>query len=204
MKPSDIASGYDGLADIWNGDDFDRSNGIEQHRRAIAFCSAKGRALDVGCGSSGRIIELMLENGFDAEGLDLSDRMLELARARHPNTRFHQADICEWVAENSYDFVSAWDSIWHVPLSEQATVLRKLMGCLNTNGVLVFTMGGLDAESEITDSAMGPEMYYSTLGVSKTLALIEETGCTCRHLEYDQHPEPHVYVIVQKTAQKRG
>ena len=153
MKPSAIASGYDGLAAIWNGGKFDRTNGIEQHRRAIAFCSGYGKALDVGCGSSGRIIELMLENGFDAEGLDLSDRMIEMARTRHPGTTFHQADVCEWVPVSSYDFVSAWDSIWHVPLGEHVRVLRKLMGCLNTNGVFIFTMGGLDSETQKTDHA---------------------------------------------------
>jgi len=30
------------------------------------------------------------------------------------------------------------------------------------------------------------------------LEVIARAGCVCRHLEYDQHPEPHLYLIVQK------
>jgi RimJ/RimL family protein N-acetyltransferase len=43
-------------------------------------------------------------------------------------------------------------------------------------------------------------MYHATLGIPKTLQVLAEAGCVCRHLEYDQHPEAHVYVIAQKLA----
>ena len=132
------------------------------------------------------------------EGLDISPRMIELARERHPEVKFHLADVCEWSPILKYDFISAWDSIWHVPLAEHQAVLRKLFGCLRPGGVCIFTMGGLNHEAEKTDSAMGPEMYYSTLGIPKTLELIDSTDCVCKHLEYDQYPEPHVYLIAQR------
>ena len=45
---------------------------------------------------------------------------------------------------------------------------------------------------------MGPEMYYSSLGVNGFLALVSRLGGVCRHLEYDQYPELHTYMIVQK------
>jgi RimJ/RimL family protein N-acetyltransferase len=41
-------------------------------------------------------------------------------------------------------------------------------------------------------------MYHATLGIPKTLQILAEAGCVCRHLEYDQHPELHVYIIAQK------
>ena len=196
--PVDIAAGYDQLADFWNSDGFDRSNGIDQHQRALAFCQHKGRALDIGCGSSSRIIDLLLQQGFNVEGLDVSPRMLELAMRRQPQVAFHLADIREWSPTGRYDFISAWDSIWHVPLADQKAVLTKMFGLLDRGGVCIFTMGGLDDEGEKTDSVMGPEMYYATLGIEKTLALVSEAGCVCKHLEFDQYPEPHVYLIVQR------
>jgi hypothetical protein len=45
---------------------------------------------------------------------------------------------------------------------------------------------------------MGPQMYYSVLGIPNLLKLISEAGCICRHLEYDQYPELHLYVIAQR------
>jgi RimJ/RimL family protein N-acetyltransferase len=64
--------------------------------------------------------------------------------------------------------------------------------------VLVFTTGGTDAPSEIQNSCMGQPMYHATLGIPGTLRVLSGSGCVCRHLEYDQHPELHVYLIVQK------
>lgn len=100
----------------------------------------------------------------------------------------------------SYDQLAGqWASdIWHIPLSEQTQVLTRIMRALNPGGVFLFTTGGLDKPSEKTDAFMGPEMYYSVLGIPDTLELIAKCGCVCRHLEYDQHPELHVYMIVQK------
>ena len=34
--------------------------------------------------------------------------------------------------------------------------------------------------------------------IPQTLKLIDECGCICRHLEYDQYLESHLYLIVQK------
>jgi RimJ/RimL family protein N-acetyltransferase len=66
--------------------------------------------------------------------------------------------------------------------------------------VLVFTMGGTDGPSEKQGSCMGPPMYHATLGIPKALHVLAEAGCACRHLEYDQHPELHVYIVAQKLA----
>ena len=100
--------------------------------------------------------------------------MIELAKQRHPNVTFHHADICEWEFPRKYDFISAWDSIWHLPLVQQEPVLKKILHGLTSGGICIFTTGGLDAPSEKVDSAMGPQMYYSVLGIPNLLKLISE------------------------------
>jgi SAM-dependent methyltransferase len=200
MTPQEIAASYDRIAARWNDDAFPRSNGIQQHERALAFLEHQRHALDVGCGCSGRIIDLLKSQGFAVEGVDISRRMIELAEQRHADVEFHHADICAWKPTRQYDFISAWDSIWHLPLSEQEPVLKKLLNALTPNGICIFTMGGLDAPSEKVDSAMGPPMYYSVIGIPRTLMLLADAHCVCRHLEYDQYPELHVYVIAQRSS----
>jgi len=198
MKPEKIAEGYDQLAAQWASESFPKGNGIAQHERAIAFLKEKRRALDIGCGSSGRFIDLLLDHGFTVEGVDISRRMLSLARERHPDVNFHHADICRWDIPGKYDLVSAWDSIWHVPLSQHEAVMTKIVNSLASGGVFIFTTGGVDKPGDKTDAFMGPEMYYSALGIPALLALLDRLGCVCRHLEYDQYPEQHLYVIAQK------
>lgn len=198
MDPEDIGKGYDQIADVWRSDRFGNRNGMEQHERAIAFLKQKDSALDIGCGCNGRFIDLLQGHGFEVEGIDISERMIDLAKKRNPDVTFHHADICKWQLPRRYDFITAWDSIWHIPLSEQESVLGKVLSGLNSAGVCIFTTGGVDAPQEKTDSVMGPEMYYSVLGIPRILEVISESGCVCRHLEYDQYPELHLCIIAQK------
>ena len=147
------------------------------------------------------MVELLLGEDFEVEGLDVSGEMVRLARERHPGVTFHLADICTWELPRRYDFISAWDSIWHAPLAEHEGILHKLCGGLTPGGVLIFSSGGLDAPEERTNDLMGQPVYHATLGLPRLLELVADAGCVCRHLEYDQHPELHVYFIVQKSGE---
>ena len=198
MKPTDIGRVYNQITHLWECDKFNRNNGIEQHERAISFVKSRGKALDVGCGCTGRFIDLLLREGFTVEGVDIAEKMVSLAQKRHPEITFHLQDICEWDIPQEYDFITAWDSIWHIPLGQQEKVLTKLISSLNANGVLIFSCGGTDNEEEHKDSFMGSEIYYSSLGINGFLEVFIKMGCICRHLEYDQYPELHTYFIVQK------
>jgi 2-polyprenyl-3-methyl-5-hydroxy-6-metoxy-1,4-benzoquinol methylase len=91
MNPQMTAESYDKLASHWNSDEFNRGNGIEQHKRAFRFAGRKRNAIDVGCGSSGRVIDLLISEGFEAEGLDISPEMIRMAKQRHPEVLFHLA-----------------------------------------------------------------------------------------------------------------
>jgi len=172
--------------------------GIPQLERALRFTTARQYALDIGCGCSGRFIDRLIAQGLHVEGLDVSERIIALAKHRHPNVAFHHADICQWNLPRRYDVIVAWDSIWHVPLEEQTAVMEKICRGLTQHGVCLFTMGGLDEPGEKADSYMGPPMYYSSLGIRQTLELLARCGCVCRHLEFDQYPEQHLYIIAQK------
>lgn len=204
METRETASNYDKIARHWASDAFNSSNGISQHERALQFLKEPGSAIDVGCGSSGRFIDLLLSRDFQVEGLDISAGMLALARERHPEVIFHHADICEWEFTKGYDFISAWDSIWHVPLDRHPAVLRKLCAGLNPGGVLIFTSGGVDVPDEVTNPFQGQPLYHAALGIPKLLRLIDRSECVCRHLEYDQYPERHLYLIVQKAQAAAG
>jgi RimJ/RimL family protein N-acetyltransferase len=88
--------------------------------------------------------------------------------------------------------------VWHVPLAQQEVVLTRLCRGLSAGGVLVFSTGGTDVPEEKQNSCMGPPMYHAALGIPRTLHVLAEAGCVCRHLEYDQYPEAHVYLIAQR------
>jgi SAM-dependent methyltransferase len=200
MTPQETAQSYDNLASHWISKKFNRGNGIKQHQRALMFSKNRESAIDIGCGSSGRIIELLLAEGFEVEGLDISPEMLRLAKEMHSAQTFHLADICEWDFPKQYDFISAWDSIWHAPLEQHEPILKKLCEGLKNEGILIFTSGGLDEPGDGSNPFLGQPLYHASLGIPKLLEVVSEKQCICRHLEYDQKQagEGHIYLIVQK------
>lgn len=198
MKPIDIGRAYNQITHLWESEKFNRSNGIRQHEKAISFTQNQGNALDIGCGCTGRIIDLLLSKGFTPEGVDISEEMIKLAKQKHPQIEFYHQDICEWILPKKYDFITAWDSIWHIPLEEYGNVLTKIVDSLNIGGVFIFSFGGTNKPGDHKDDIMGPEVYYSTLGTNGFLSLLIKLGCICKHLEYDQYPNPHTYLVVQK------
>lgn len=198
MKPSEIGKAYDQIVQKWTDEKFNRENGIAAHKRALAFLKEGKTALDAGCGCTGRFFDLFIENGLTPEGIDISDKMVELVSEKYPDLSIHHADICQWQPTSHYDFISGWDSIWHVPLEEKESLIRKLCQALTPGGVFIFSTGGVDAPESITDDTMGPTVYYSTLGIPKYLEVFADENCICRHLEYDQYSELHLFFIVQK------
>ena len=203
MDPEALGREYYKIAAHWQ-EPFLQKNGLTQFERAIRFTTNHGPALDIGCGSSGRFIDLLRKNGFSPEGLDVSEKMIALARERHPEVPFYHADISKWTFPKKYDFISAWDSTWHLPLHLQEPVLQKICAGLADQGVFIFTTGGLDGPHEKPDSSMGIEVWLSVLGIPNTLELLGRFGCVCRHLEYDQYPEKHLYIVAQKRLSSAG
>jgi SAM-dependent methyltransferase len=140
----------------------------------------------------------MLNNGFNVEGLDFSKEMLKLAQQKHPEVIFHYADICQWSFSKKYDFISAWDSVWHAPLKYQAGILKKLCQALTPNGILIYTSGAVDDAGEVSNDCLGQLLYHAALGVPAILKIIDACQCVCRHLENDDWPSNHLDVIIQK------
>jgi trans-aconitate methyltransferase len=201
VTPEQTAQTYNRIAQHWDTPAFNRMNGIAQHERALAFAASPGIALDLGCGSSGRIMTLLRARGWEVEGLDYSEEMLARARRHHPDVVFHHADICTWQFPRTFDFISAWDSIWHVPLPDQLPVLSKICAALAPAGVCIFTTGGVETPNEVTNPCFGEPLYHAAPGIPAILEVLATSGCACRHLEYDgPKGDTHVYLIAQRLA----
>lgn len=106
-------------------------------------------------------------------------------------------DICTWETTKKFDFILAWDSIFHLPFSMQEPVVTKLCKMLVENGVLVYTFG--DGCGEHTDEWHSEQFYYSSIGINGNLSVLMKNQMVCKHLELDQFPENHVYLVAQKT-----
>lgn len=60
--------------------------------------------LDVGCGT-GEHVRLLMERGFEVQGLDLDPDLLKVAAKKNPACRFHRADMCAFEIPDRFDAV---------------------------------------------------------------------------------------------------
>jgi SAM-dependent methyltransferase len=196
LIPESTGKSYDAIAHWWRDQERSSTSGLEYLRRAIARCGRKRHALDVGCGSAGRIMHELLDAGFHVTGVDVSAAMLALAREAHPEATFVRADMCAWNPPDEYDLIVAWDSTFHVPYASQAHVTRKLCRALAPAGVLLMTAGGRDGE--VQGVMAGQSFYYSSLDADAYRRIVDEEGCPCELLEWDQPPDAHIVIMARR------
>jgi len=93
---------------------------IHAHQR-----SAGRRLLDLACGSGAHLVHL--SETFDAQGLDLSPDLLDLARQRLPGLTFHQADMAEFDLGERFDVLTClFSSIGYLKTLER---VRQAVDC---------------------------------------------------------------------------
>jgi ubiquinone/menaquinone biosynthesis C-methylase UbiE len=110
--------------------------------RLVAICgehlrSEGTRWLDVACGT-GRHLEYLKER-YEIEGLDISPELLAMARQRHPDVRFHHADMMAFDLGKTFDIVTClFSSIGYVKTLEN---LSRAVACmarhLTPGGIMV-------------------------------------------------------------------
>jgi ubiquinone/menaquinone biosynthesis C-methylase UbiE len=103
------------------------------------------RVLDLGCGN-GRLYDLFKEIGSDYTGIDVSAKMIEIARAKFPDGNFKlQKNPSEIKFQNhTFDEVYCLSVFHHIPSLElRLKLLKEIKRVLKPGGNLVMTVWNL-------------------------------------------------------------
>ncbi len=95
------------------------------------------RLLDVACGTGLHLEHL--KGHFEAEGLDLSPELLEIARERNPALTFHRADMRSFALDSRYDVVTClFSSIGYMTtLDDLHRAIARMADHLVLGGLLI-------------------------------------------------------------------
>jgi SAM-dependent methyltransferase len=102
-----------------------------------------GPICDLGCGP-GHVARFLSEQGAHVLGMDLSPRMIELARQLNGGIAFQVGNMAALdVADASWGGIVAFYSIIHLPRTQIASVLREFWRVLRPGGevLLAFHIG---------------------------------------------------------------
>ena len=128
----------------WNKEEF-FSTGEEEIGRVFSFMERAsirvpcGSFLDFGCGV-GRICRPLRKQFEQGIGVDISPKMIELARTYVPDVEFlvNQNDSLERLEDNSIDFIYSHIVLQHIPNEYQKRYLEEFLRILKPGGLAAF------------------------------------------------------------------
>jgi SAM-dependent methyltransferase len=127
--------------------------------------------LDLGCGAGDPIARYLLSKNFRVAGVDFSEPMLAIARARFPEGRWLHADMRTLALDERFDGIVGWHSFFHLTPEEQRGVLARLALHLRPAGALMLTVGpgageviGRVGDDPVYHSSLEPQEYVALLG----------------------------------------
>lgn len=197
MNSRKLGENYNKIARWWTKTQMKNPEyGMSYIRKAMGFAKNESKFLDIGCGGTGRVIDEALRNRFEVTGIDVSSKMIELAKEKHPHINILNVDFMEWESKDQFDLIIAWDSLFHAPITHQTDITIKMCQMLNTGGILLFTSGAYAGEA--SGKMKGVLFKYGTIGYRGYLDIIEKMNCKIILIEEDQFPSGHLVVMCQK------
>jgi SAM-dependent methyltransferase len=162
VTTSDVAAAYNVAAMIYP-DEFLPGSVSETMLERLALLLPEGAWLiDIGCGA-GRASRWMADRGLSVLSIDISLEMLRRTRQVRPDAYTALADMRALpVNDASFDGLTAFFSLLHIPKAEVPGVLREFHRVLKPGGTLLLSMrqGAVD-EVGSTKWAVGLTMHFT-------------------------------------------
>jgi len=149
--------------------------------------------LDVGCGP-GEFTKYVLGKGFDAQGIDLSRPMVDIARERVGKGYFAVMDMCNLdYRPATFDGILAAYSLIHIPSSKVPGTLAGFYRILKPGGYLMTITQSGEPDRVVDEPLMAGEKMFVNFFTSERIAsLLRDARFTVVHQEELAAEDPDV------------
>ena len=132
--------------------DFSRTRGRiwEELKFLEEYIAAGEKVLDLGCGN-GRLYELLRARKADYYGIDVSEKLIEIAKSHYPDAKFQVADALNLpFSDNFFDRVFSIAVFHHIPSEKfRLRFLSEAKRVLRPGGSLVLIVWGLGSRKRL-------------------------------------------------------
>lgn len=133
--------------------------------------------LDAGCGH-GRDAEYLSKLGFGVVGIDLSYKLLDIARKKAQKASFYLMDMRKLgFHNNSFDAIWACASFLHIPKKEAKQTLKEFHRVLKNTGMIFISVKRGNGERYVkSQKYKEKERFYAFYSMNKLINLLKSTG----------------------------
>jgi trans-aconitate methyltransferase len=163
--------------------DFDRDRGRSLQEKAwldrfLDVVPASGTILDVGCGMGEPIARYLVDAGRHLVGIDSSPSLIEMCRARFPGGEWIVGDMRALSLGRRFDGVVAWDSFFHLSMTDQRAMFPRFAAHAAPGAPLLFTSG--PSAGEALGEYHGEPLYHASLDPAEYRHLLAMNGFSVR------------------------
>ena len=137
----------------------------------------QSKVIDIGC-AAGRDSRILKDLGFDVIGIDLSEKLLEIAKKNNPDITFIQADFRKIpFPDNTFDGLWASAVFHHLDYKDMVPALWEFKRVLVKNRILyIRTKEGKGNWKKKEYLAVNEEREFNLLTKEQLEAMVKETG----------------------------
>lgn len=129
---------FNEIASTWDDTKAD-SSGAEKIVNQFSEQINNRSILDIGCGT-GVLYEFLKKAGAkDITGIDLSEKMIRIAKEKFPKANFKVSNILEWNSKEKYDTIIMYNVYPH--LTNKQKLVDKVHSLLNEGGIFIVAHG---------------------------------------------------------------
>lgn len=155
--------------------------------------------LEIGCGP-GRDARLLTDRGYHVTGLDLSEKLVEIARSRVPEAAFLVADMLTLPFEdNSFDGIWSAATLHHLTIEDMKVAIKEMYRVLKNGGAaFVSTKAGDGMDIAKEEEFDGSERFFNYTDQETCAKLFVDAGFRIHSIETyttnDLFPDMKTYV----------
>jgi|WetSurMetagenome_2_1015567.scaffolds.fasta_scaffold548809_1 ubiquinone/menaquinone biosynthesis C-methylase UbiE len=172
-----VEHGYDNIAQEYT--DWAKSVRKEERQRYTDFLLSNVRpgakVLELGCGAGDPTTKNLAER-FSITGVDISAEQLRHAKLNVPQATFIHADMNDLrFPSHSFDAVTAFYAITHVPRKHHLSLISSVTNWLRPGGFFVASMSSGPLVDSV-ESWFGVPMYFNGYAARTNLSIVKKAG----------------------------
>ncbi len=178
---------YNRIAEDWHRDHLKDDWWVSDTERFVSLLPSQALVLDVGC-AGGTKSRWLKEHGMRVIGIDISEKMIEIATRECPECDFRVLDMHDiGTLPETFDGIFAQAAFLHLPKKDVPAVVAACVSRLDPDGLLYAAVKevrpGRGEEEQKTESDYGYDYtrFFSYFTLEEMRRLFSDAGLTVVH-----------------------